>query len=90
VFFVAPSDLAQTMGYIGNHTHPTVQKVIDEAITQIVTAGRTAGTLVNDENVERYLELGVRFVMNSWTGWVAKGATAYLKQVAAKPSAAPR
>jgi 2-keto-3-deoxy-L-rhamnonate aldolase RhmA len=61
-----------------------VQKVIDEAITQIVKAGRTAGTLVNDDNVERYLDLGVRFVMNSWTGWVAKGATAYLKQVAAK------
>jgi len=84
VFFVAPSDLAQTMGYIGNHTHPAVQKVIDEAITQIVQAGRTAGTLVNDDNVARYLDLGVRFVMNSWTGWVAKGATAYLKQVAAK------
>ena len=25
VFFVAPSDLAQTMGHIGNHPHPEVQ-----------------------------------------------------------------
>jgi 4-hydroxy-2-oxoheptanedioate aldolase len=84
VFFVAPSDLAQTMGHIGNHTHPAVQNVIDQAITQIVSAGRIAGTLVNDENVERYLDLGVRFVMNSWNGWVAKGAQTYLGKVAAK------
>jgi 2-keto-3-deoxy-L-rhamnonate aldolase RhmA len=84
VFFVAPSDLAQTMGHIGNHTHPAVQNVIDQAIAQIVNAGRIAGTLVNDENVERYLDLGVRFVMNSWNGWVAKGAQTYLGKVAAK------
>jgi 4-hydroxy-2-oxoheptanedioate aldolase len=90
VFFVAPSDLAQTMGHIGNPAHPAVQKVIDEAIGQIITAGRTAGTLVNDENVERYLDLGVRLVMNGWPGWVVKGANTYLSKVAAKASAAAR
>ena len=90
VFFVAPSDLAQTMGHIGNHTHPSVQQVIDEALTQIVKAGRTAGTLVTDENVERYLDLGVRFVMNSWHGWVSKGASAYLSKVSAKGAVAAR
>ena len=39
VFFVAPSDLAQTMGHIGNHTHPDVQRTIDQALAQIVAAG---------------------------------------------------
>jgi len=87
VFFVAPSDLAQTMGHIGNPAHPAVQNVIDQAISQIVKVGRVAGTLVNDENVERYLDLGVRFVMNSWNGWVAKGAQTYLGKVSAKASA---
>jgi 2-keto-3-deoxy-L-rhamnonate aldolase RhmA len=87
VFFVAPSDLAQTMGHIGHHTHPAVQQVIDQAISEIVKAGRVAGTLVNDDTVERYLDLGVRFVMNSWNGWVAKGAQTYLGKVAAKASA---
>ena len=87
VFFVAPSDLAQTMGHIGNPAHPAVQNVIDQALSQIVKAGRVAGTLVNDENVERYLDQGVRFVMNSWNGWVAKGAQTYLGKVSAKASA---
>jgi 4-hydroxy-2-oxoheptanedioate aldolase len=84
VFFVAPSDLAQTMGHIGNHTHPEVQAVIDKALAQIIAAGRTAGTLVNDDNVERYLAAGVRFLMTGWTNWVAQGARAYLHKVAAK------
>jgi 4-hydroxy-2-oxoheptanedioate aldolase len=90
VFFVAPSDLAQTMGYIGNHTHPAVQAAIDQALSQIVKAGRVAGTLVNDDNVERYMDLGVRFLMNSWTGWVAKEAGTYLGKIAAKAAAVAR
>lgn len=83
VFFVAPSDLAQTMGHIGNAGHPEVQAVIDKAIAQIVAAGRTPGTLVNDTNVGRYLQAGVRFLMTGWTNWVVQGAQAYLQQVKA-------
>ncbi len=83
VFFVAPSDLAQTMGYIGNHTHPDVQAAIDKAIAQIVAAGRTPGTLVNDSNVEKYIAAGARFFLTPWTNWVAQGAKAYQEKVAA-------
>lgn len=77
VFFVAPSDLAQTMGHIGNLGHPEVQQTIDGALKKIVDAGRIAGTLVSDENRDRYLEMGVKFTMTSWLPWVAKGAQAY-------------
>ena len=82
VFFVAPSDLAQTMGHIGNPGHPEVQKAIDDAIAKIIAAGRVAGTLVNDENVSRYLEQGVRFTMTSWNAWVARGGAEFLKKAA--------
>ncbi len=82
VFFVAPSDLAQTMGHIGNPGHPEVQKAIDDAISKIIAAGRVAGTLVNDENVARYLEQGVRFTMTSWNAWVARGGAAFLEKAA--------
>jgi 4-hydroxy-2-oxoheptanedioate aldolase len=83
VFFVAPSDLAQTMGHIGNHTHPDVQAAIDKALAQIVAAGRLPGTLVNDGNVEKYIAAGVRFFLTAWTTWVAQGAKAYQDKVAA-------
>lgn len=74
VFFVAPSDLAQTMGYTGQPNHPEVRAVIDRAVRQIVVAGRTAGGLVTDDNLDHYLELGARFLMTGWTNWVTKGA----------------
>ena len=81
VFFVAPADLAQTMGHIGNHTHPDVQATIDKALAQIVAAGKTAGTLATDDNVERYRDAGVRFFLTGWTNWVSQGAKAFLQKV---------
>lgn len=78
VFFVAPSDLSQTMGHIGNPGHPEVQSAIDEAIAKIISSGRVAGTLVNDDNVASYVEKGVKFLMTSWNAWIARGATEFL------------
>src|SRR5262249_6246705 len=62
IFFVAPNDLATSMGQIGNMGHPEVQQTIDRALTKIVQSGRVAGTLVNSGNVERYTRMGVRVV----------------------------
>ena len=81
VFFVAPADLAQTMGHIGNHTHPDVQATIDRALAQIVAAGKTAGTLATDDNVARYRDAGVRFFLTGWPNWVAQGAKGFLQKV---------
>lgn len=81
VFFVAPADLAQTMGHIGNHAHPDVQATIDNALAQIVAAGRTAGTLVTDDSVARYRNAGVRFFLTGWTNWVSQGAKGFLHRV---------
>jgi 2-keto-3-deoxy-L-rhamnonate aldolase RhmA len=80
VFFVAPTDLAQTMGHIGESGHPEVQAAIDDALARIVSAGRTAGTLVNDDNISSYIDKGARFLMTSWNGWVARGAAQFLKK----------
>ena len=73
IFFVAPSDLATSMGHIGNMTHPDVQQTIDGAIRKIVEAGRPCSTLVNAGNVERYTKMGVRAVMTSFFPWIQAG-----------------
>jgi 4-hydroxy-2-oxoheptanedioate aldolase len=74
VFFVAPSDLAQTLGYTGQPGHPAVQGVVDRAIEQIVAAGRTAGALATTETMAHYHGLGARFFLVSWLAWLAEGA----------------
>ena len=83
VFFVAPSDLATSMGHIGNMGQPDVQKTIDGAISKIVQAGRVAGTLVNAGNVERYTRLGVRLVMTSFFPWIQAGVKELTERAAA-------
>src|SRR5262249_15837082 len=82
VFFVAPSDLATSMGHIGDMGHPEVQQTIDGAIAKIVQAGRVAGMLVNAANVERYARLGVRVMMTSFFPWVQAGLTDLLERAA--------
>ena len=81
VFFVAPSDLSQTMGHIGNPGHPEVQAAIDQAIEKIVSAGRTPGTLVNDDNAAAYAAKGVKFLMTSWNGWVTRSGAEFLSRI---------
>ena len=83
VFFVAPSDLASSMGHIGNNTHPDVLSTIDDAIKKIVAAGKTAGTLAVDGNVEHYAELGVRCFMTGLQPWVEAGMKNYMSRALA-------
>ena len=83
VFFVAPSDLATSMGHIGNMGHPEVQKTLDGAIDRIVQAGRTAGTLVSLANVESYTKKGVRCIMASFFPWIQAGARDLMERAAA-------
>src|SRR5262247_3948030 len=82
VFFVAPSDLATSMGHIGNMGHPEVQATIDKSITKIVKAGRVCGTLVNAGNVERYTKLGVRALMTPFFPWIQAGCKDLMERAA--------
>ena len=81
VFFVAPSDLAQTMGHLGDTDHPEVVATIEGAFAQIIAAGRNAGGLVSDANAAHYVNLGVRFLLTGWAAWVASGGQAFKAQV---------
>ena len=77
VFFVAPSDFAASMGHIGNVGHPDVQQKIEDSLRRIVAAGRTAGTLCMNDNVQRFAEIGVRCFFTATGPWVAAGASAF-------------
>ena len=83
VFFVAPNDLATSMGHIGHMAHPEVQQTVDAALTTIDRSGRVAGMLVNAGNVERYTRMGVRVVMTSFFPWIQAGAKDLMERAAA-------
>jgi len=81
IFYVAPNDLAQSMGYIGDVQNEEVKKTIDGAITRIVAAGRVAGALTTDANLEHNVSLGARVLGISVNLWLQSCASAFLKKV---------
>ena len=81
VFYVAPGDLAQSMGLTGQISHPDVLSAVDRGINTIVQSGKAAGMLVNDVTLDSYLSKGVRFVGIPWTSWLRSGAESFLKKL---------
>jgi 4-hydroxy-2-oxoheptanedioate aldolase len=81
VFFVAPGDLAQSMGVPGRMDDPKVQAAIDDAVARIRAAGRAPGVLATPATVRRYLERGARFLYVSLASVLDPGAKDYLAAV---------
>lgn len=73
VFFVAPGDLSQSMGYPGRPDHPEVQAIIDAALLRIKASGRCAGVLTKTDQMEHYLRLGVRYLYVSVSHLLDRG-----------------
>jgi 4-hydroxy-2-oxoheptanedioate aldolase len=78
VFFVAPGDLAQSMGHPGQTDHPAVQAAIDDAIKRIRAAGRAPGTLTTPATVRHYLGLGALFLYVGLPAVLAPGTKEFL------------
>jgi 4-hydroxy-2-oxoheptanedioate aldolase len=82
VFFVAPGDLAQSMGYPGQANHPDVQAIVDKAVAQINAAGKVAGGVTSEATVVDDIRRGVRFLNMNWTALLTAAATGFLEKAA--------
>lgn len=61
--FIGPSDLAASMGHLGQPGHPDVQAAIQGAAKTILARGRAPGILaVSAADARRYLDWGYLFV----------------------------
>jgi len=62
--FIGPSDLAASMGYLGNPGHPEVKSAVEGAIRQIAAAGKAAGVFSADPVIAAaYREMGASFLL---------------------------
>lgn len=61
--FFGPADLSASMGYLGQPSHPEVQRVILDGIAKVKAAGKAPGILATDPKLARqYLDAGALFV----------------------------
>ncbi len=62
--FIGPSDLAASMGYLGNPAHPEVKKAVEQAIKDIAKAGKSAGVFSADPAIAKeYEQMGASFML---------------------------
>ena len=62
-FFVAPGDLAQSMGHPGQMDHPDVQAAVQDGVRRIRAAGRAPGVLTtNAAGARRAIDQGALFI----------------------------
>ncbi len=61
--FIGPSDLAASLGHLGNPGHPDVQKALKSAVETLNAIGKPAGILATTiEDAKRYRDWGYNFV----------------------------
>jgi 4-hydroxy-2-oxoheptanedioate aldolase len=80
--FIGPSDLAASLGHLGNPQAPEVQKAIQNAVTRLKALGKPAGILTaNEEEARRYIDWGFLFVaVGADIGLLARNADALAKK----------
>lgn len=61
--FIGPSDLAASMGHIGNAQHPDVQAAIDDGFRRLKAMGKHTGYLTgNEDEFRRRMAQGIDFI----------------------------
>lgn len=80
--FVGPSDLAASMGLLGQQTHPEVTAAVLRTFEAVRAAGKPVGVNAFDPAQARaYLEAGASFVLvGADVGLLAHGAQAWAKE----------
>ena len=78
--FVGPSDLAATLGHLGDASHPEVQRAIATVIERARAAGVAAGILAPAEaDARRYMAMGATMVAVGSDLGVLRSATQALR-----------
>jgi 2-keto-3-deoxy-L-rhamnonate aldolase RhmA len=80
--FIGPSDLAASLGHLGNPQHADAQAAMKEAVTRLKKIGKPAGILTgNEEEIRRYIDWGYQFVaVGADVGLLARHADALAKK----------
>jgi len=83
VLYFGPGDLAQSMGLDCNEVwHPKVLELMEKGITQILKAGKIAGTPTRNEQLtKRFMDLGCRYFYTHFLEFIIPRTKSYLETV---------
>jgi len=81
VFFIAPNDLAQSMGIPNKNPNDELDITISNSIKKIKKAGKKAGTLSNPEKMDHHLKLGVDLLLIDTSQFIKSGISSLLDKI---------
>jgi len=82
MFFVAHYDLAHSLGLQSDVENPRLVEAYDRAVELIVGAGKVAGAVVKETELQKYLSMGVSCVkVPGWQALFASAARSFAKKV---------
>jgi 4-hydroxy-2-oxoheptanedioate aldolase len=86
--FIGPSDLAASLGHLGNPQHADVQNAMQDAVKRLKALKKPAGILTgNEEEARRYIDWGYLFVaVGADVGLLARNADALQRNLKASSS----
>lgn len=88
--FIGPSDLAASMGHLGNPGHPEVKAAVQDAIRRIALAGKAAGIFSADPVVAAaYQQMGASFLLVGVDALLLRNAAVALADKFKRTGAAP-
>lgn len=84
--FIGPSDLAASMGHIGNAQHPDVQAAIDDGFRRLKAMGKATGYLTgNEDEFRRRLAQGIDFISFATDSvFIARSTNALVQRLKAR------
>ncbi len=85
VYFVGPTDLAQSMGHPGEKEHPEVQQTIAWTLARIRAAGRVSGAPGSAEQAVRNVEAGFLYHYTHVPTFMSSYAAHFMKMVGRAP-----
>ncbi|MGG6380522.1 HpcH/HpaI aldolase family protein [Paenarthrobacter sp. NEAU-H11] len=90
--FVGPSDLAASMGLLGQQEHPEVRAAVEHCLAAAKAAGKPAGVnAFNPDTARHYLDQGANFILvGADVALLARGSEALAAQYIQAAEAADR
>ncbi|MCE2528059.1 MAG: hypothetical protein J4G00_11095 [Actinomycetia bacterium] len=82
VLFLGPTDLSQSMGLVGQKSHPRLLAAMDRVASVVADSDKTLGMFVSSlDNAEEWVGKGARYIVTGMEGFMAAGMTQFLAGV---------
>ena len=79
IFFIGPTDLSASMGYVGEPNHPEVQATIENLVKRIHAAGSNSGTIAySNEALIKAKARGFKYIVHGIVPMIAMAGKDYL------------